>query len=104
MPSMFEFLLLFGVVLAVAFWWRTNELKQVAYQIAKQRCDEHDVQFLDDSVVLSKVRLHRNGEGRVVLLCHFCFEFAIRGDERYHGEMQFLGSRLRFVEMAPHKF
>jgi len=103
MPSFFELLLLCGIALAVAFWWRTNELKQVAYQIAKRRCDESEVQFLDDSVVLSKVRFRRNDEGRVALLCRFRFEFATRGDERYRGEMQFLGRRLHFFEMEPHK-
>ncbi len=103
MPSLFELLLLCGLALAVAFWWRTNELKQVAYQIAKRRCDESDVQFLDDSVVLSKVRFRRNDQGRMTLLCHFSFEFATRGDERYRGEMQFLGRRLHYVEMEPHK-
>ncbi len=103
MPSLLELLLLFGIVLAFAFWWRTNELKQVAYQVAKRRCHESNVQFLDDSVVLSKVRLRRNLEGRVTLLCHFRFEFSTLGDERYRGDMQFLGRRLHNVEMAPHK-
>ncbi len=103
MPSLFELLLLCAIALAVAFWWRTNELKQVAYQIAKRRCDESDVQFLDDSVVLSRVRFRRNAKGRVALLCCFSFEFSTLGDERYRGEMQFLGRRLNYVEMAPHK-
>ncbi len=103
MPSFFELLLLCGVVLAVALWWRTNELKQVAYQIARRRCDESDVQFLDDSVVLSKVRFRRNGEGHMTILCHYYFEFATVGDVRYRGEMQFLGRRLDSIEMEPHK-
>jgi len=103
MPSFFELLLLCGVVLAAAFWWRTNELKQVAYQIARRRCDENDVQFLDDSVVLAKVRLRRNDKGHIALLCHFSFEFATVGDARYRGEMQFLGRRLEGVDMEPHK-
>ncbi|VAW89243.1 hypothetical protein MNBD_GAMMA17-490 [hydrothermal vent metagenome] len=103
MPSFIELLLLCGVVMAAAFWWRTNELKQIAYQVARRRCDESGVQFLDDSVVLSKVRLRRNDEGRIALLCHFSFEFATVGDMRYCGELQFLGRRLSAVEMEPHK-
>jgi len=103
MPSFFEFLLFCGVVLVAAFWWRTNELKQVAYQIARRRCDESDVQFLDDSVVLSKVRFRRSDEGRIALLCYFSFEFATMGDTRYRGEMQFLGRRLDQIEMEPYK-
>ncbi len=103
MPSFIELLLLCGVVMAAAFWWRTNELKQIAYQVARRRCDESGVQFLDDSVVLSKVRLRRNDEGRMTLLCHFNFEFATVGDIRYCGELQFLGRCLSAVEMEPHK-
>ncbi len=103
MPSFFELLLLCGVVLVIAFWWRTNELKQVAYRIARRRCDESNVQFLDDSVVLSKVRFRRNDEGHIALLCYFCFEFATVGDARYRGEMQFLGRCLDSIEMEPHK-
>jgi len=103
MPSFFELLLLCGVVLAAAFWWRTNELKQVAYQIARRRCDESNVQFLDDSVVLSKVKFRRNDEGRIALLCRYRFEFATVGDVRYRGEMQFLGRRLAGVDMEAHK-
>lgn len=103
MPSLFELLLFGGVALVVIFWWYTNELKQVAYQIARRRCDESDVQFLDDSVVLSKIRFCRNNEGRMTLLCSFSFEFATLGDVRYRGAMQFLGRRLHSVEMEPHK-
>jgi len=103
MPSLFELLLLGALALAAVFWWRTNELKQVAYRVAKRRCDESDVQFLDDSVVLSKVRFRRNDKGRIALLCGFSFEFSTLGDKRYRGEMQFLGRQLNYVMIDPHK-
>jgi len=102
-PSLIELLLLLCVALAVAFWWHTNELKQIAHRLAKRRCDQSDVQFLDDSVVLSKVRLRRNQQGRIGLQCSFTFEFASLGDARYRGELLFLGKALQHIEMEPHK-
>lgn len=103
MSSLFELLFIGIIISAVAFWWYTNELKQFAYRVARRRCDEDDVQFLDDSVALSKVRLRRNELGRLVLQCQYSFEFATRGDTRYHGELLFLGRVLTTVEMEPHK-
>lgn len=101
--SLFELLLLISLALAAVFWWHTNELRQIAHRIAKRQCAECEVQLLDDSVALSKVRLRRNSQGRIGLMCHFDFEFSSLGDVRYRGELQFLGKVLQHVEMEPHK-
>lgn len=102
--SLFELLFVGFIVVAVAFWWYTNELKQFAYRVARRRCDEDGVQFLDDSVMLSRVRLQRNETGGMVLQCRYSFEFATVGDTRYHGDLIFLGRTLMHVEMEPHRF
>lgn len=84
------------------FWWRTHEIKQIAHRLAKRHCGEMEVQFLDDSVVLRRIRLKYHN-GHVSLLRTFQFEFATKGDARYQGEMIFAGFKLQTIELEPYR-
>ena len=90
------------LLLALAIWFVSDSLKarEAAHAAARKACDEAGVQFLDDTVSQSTLRLARDTEGRVVLERHFRFEFTPTGDDRQQGRVRLLGNRVQEVNLA----
>jgi hypothetical protein len=88
-------------VLLLNHWWRSRDAKAFALQYAAKRCQELDLQLLDQSMVLKKIRLRRGSDG---LHWHrrYEFEFSSTGTERYPGSVELAGNRLLGIEMAAH--
>ncbi len=97
------FWLIFFATIAL-FLWRTYEIKQIAHRLAKRHCRELEVQFLDDSVVLRRIRLKRHANSFISFSRTFSFEFATIGDARYQGEIIFTGFKLQSIELEPYRF
>ena len=90
------------LLLAAAVWFVSDSLKarEAAHQAARRACEEAGVQFLDDTVSQSGLRLARNAEGRLMFERHFRFEFSPTGDDRQQGRVRLLGSRVLDVKLA----
>ncbi len=88
----------------LVFWWKTQGVKQFAYQAAKRRCDEFGVQLLDQSVMLRGISFRRAPSGNLSLVRRFEFEFSTSGDKRYRGEVQMLGLAVHRIELETHRF
>jgi hypothetical protein len=84
--------------------WRGLGLRDQALALVRQHCKQVDVQLLDESIVLSRIRLARNQEGRIGVVRRYAFEFTVTGERRYSGSIQLHGSRLLGIELAPHPF
>lgn len=94
------------LILAVAagFWlWRTLGLRDRALALVRQHCRQADVQLLDESIYLNKIRFARSGV-RLALVRRYGFEFTVTGKRRYHGHIEMHGVRLHHIELAPHPF
>lgn len=94
-------LLLLGA--GAAYWWVAREIKEIAYQAAKAHCHRMDVEFLDDSVVLRRLRLMRDEDGRLRLWRRYGFEFSATGAERYGGSIVLLGRRVKLIQLDAHR-
>ncbi len=90
------FFALFGLI-----FWRGWDVKKHATAIAAQYCQQNELQFLDQSVVLQSIKLARDAEGRLVFRRVYRFEFASTGDERYQGIVILLGMRMQSVQLEP---
>lgn len=88
-------------VLLVNHWWRSRDAKAFALQFAAQRCRELELQLLDQSMVLKKLRLRRGNDG-LHWYRRYDFEFSSTGTERYPGSIEMAGNRLLAIELAPH--
>jgi len=84
---------LFLVVLAVLawFWWDSLQKRELAVRAARSVCERASVQLLDDSVVLSRMRLKRDKNQRAKLYREFSFEYSSVGDDRQAGRVYLLG-------------
>lgn len=83
-------------------WLHMQRVRELALSAARRHCHEMDVQFLDGTVVLSRIRLGRNQEGTLALVQSFQFEFAVHGDRRYRGQTVFIGKRQLSMQLEPH--
>lgn len=85
------------------YWFEAMRAKEYARQAGRRRCDELGVTFLDDTVVLTRLRLRRDTAGRMSLYREYRFEFASDGGVRYGGDIALLGGRVTRLEMAPYR-
>lgn len=97
-------ILLSGVLLlAIGYWWDTMRSKEMARSAGKHACDRAQVQFLDDTVALKKLRLQRDQNGRLQWRRLFVFEFTSDGSCRYQGRIYLNGKQVQTVEMDAYR-
>lgn len=89
--------------LGIAYWLHAREMKERALIAARKRVQELELEFLDDSVVLHRLRPIRDGGGQWRLLRRYRFEFSATGDERYQGWIELAGYRVRAIHLDPHR-
>lgn len=97
-------LLLMLAGLVGAWIWRGLGLRDRALSLVRQHCKHADVQLLDESIVLNRIRLGRTKAGRWGVVRRYGFEFTVTGERRYHGSIQLHGAQLLGIELAPHPF
>lgn len=98
--------LIIAVFLAVPLWFILQNLKyrESALKFAKQYCVRNDLQLLDQTVALDKIRLRwRSNPLQIHWQRTFHFQFASTGDRRYNGSIQFLGASLEHINTEPYK-
>jgi hypothetical protein len=103
--SMFSLFDLLGLILLGLFlshWWRSRDAKAFALVYAAQRCQQLDLQLLDQSIVLHKIRLQRAESGWLQWRREYGFEFSSTGHERYAGTLCMAGNHLLAIELAAH--
>ena len=86
-----EIYLLVLLTLVLVVWWDTIRCQEIAKRAGKYSCNSENVQFLDDTVQLHKIRMARNSAGRL----HFCrdyrFEYSLDGVQRCQGLIKLCG-------------
>jgi hypothetical protein len=95
-------LMLMGLI--GAWIWRGFGLRDQALILVRQHCKQADVQLLDESIYLNKLRIGRSKGLRLGIVRHYGFEFTVTGERRYNGYIELYGPRLRHIELAPHPF
>lgn len=102
MLTLMDLVWMAALVLLVNHWWRSRDAKAFALQYAARRCAELDLQLLDQSMVLKKIRLRRGSDGFLHWYRRYDFEFSSTGTERYPGSVELAGNRLLGIELAAH--
>ena len=92
------------LIATIFYWLDSIRAKESATQYAKSNCKKYLLEFLDDTVVIKKLRLRRNNFGRLSIYREYEFEFSSTGEFRYKGQVRLLGQYLIDVEMEPYQF
>ncbi|MFK7956100.1 MAG: DUF3301 domain-containing protein [Lysobacterales bacterium] len=67
------------------FWFDIVRAREVATSASKRACMQCQVQFLDQTVRLTGMKLARNDSGNLGLRRHYRFEFSEAGADRHSG-------------------
>lgn len=90
-----------GVIAALWYWMDALRGKELARAAGRRACEEAGVQFLDDSVVLARVRPQRNARGRLGFHRAYHFEYTPDGSVRHRGEVALLGRQVLHLSLGP---
>lgn len=100
---MWEAVALAAILAAVFVWVDSLRAREHALKAGRAACQRYGLQFLDDTVACSRLRVSRDQDGRVRLARTYTFEFSDTGDNRRHGAIQMLGSELQGLELEPYR-
>ncbi len=92
--------LLLGLFSALGWYWYAGmQVREQAVAVGRRACADAGLQFLDDSVALSRTRFARNSQGQLQFLRDYRFEFSDTGDNRRPGVIRMLGERVEWVSL-----
>ena len=84
---------LFALILLglIAWYWQDGlKAREIGIAAARQACAAEGLQFLDDTVAQSGIRVLRGDDGRLHLQRSFAFEYSLSGDDRQPGSVTLL--------------
>lgn len=90
---LFTLIVIIAILIILGWWYSSNRRREIAYQFAKQYCEERDVQLLDQSVHCYKLGLTRQ-EGRVAIKAIYRFDYTAHGIERQQCHLIVVGKQL----------
>lgn len=91
------------LVLAGVFLWLDSlRARERAVQAGRAACKRYDLQFLDETVSFTRLRLARGEDGNLKLKRTYTFEFSDTGNNRRHGAIVMLGGELQDLQLEPY--
>lgn len=96
MTALWMLLLIGGLIL---FWVDSLRARERAVAVCANACRQMEVQFLDQTVAISRLGLGRGGRGWLSLRRTYGFEFSTDGTDRWKGRAVLLGKRVESVQM-----
>ena len=91
--------LLIAAGLVAWYWYAGMQAREIAAAAGQRACVAARVQFLDDSVALTRLRFVRDGAGQLVFQRDYRFEFSDTGDNRRPAMVRMRGARIEWVRL-----
>ena len=85
----------------ILLWLDSLRARERALQAGRAACKRHDLQFLDETVSFTRLRLARDDDGQLRLARTYTFEFSDTGNNRRHGAIVMLGGELQDLQLEP---
>ncbi|MBX2879809.1 MAG: DUF3301 domain-containing protein [Granulosicoccus sp.] len=82
----------------VGLWWTGSRARELAIAHAKRVCKQYQVQFLDQTVALSRIRTAHDNTGKPCLKRVYRFEFSNHENYRDSGTVTLYGHQLHHVD------
>ena len=80
-----ELIFILIIVLLIWLWRDSARTRELAIAAARSACGRVGAQFLDETVMLAKVRLCRKPTGNMALCRVYSFDFSLDGAHRRSG-------------------
>lgn len=95
--------LIVAIVAAAWFWLDGIKAREIAVTAGQEAAEKYGLQFLDESVAMTKLRTGRDRGGRMRLKRTYGFEVSDTGAERLPCSITLLGSRIEAIDIPPHR-
>ena len=93
-----------AVLAAAALLWADSlRARERAVRAGRDACARYGLQFLDETVSFARMRLARDGDGRVKIARTYTFEFSDTGNNRRDGSIVMLGGELQDLQLEPYQ-
>jgi len=96
-----EVVALLLLVGAGLLWADSLRARERAVRAGRDACARYGLQFLDETVSFARMRLARDGDGRVKIARTYTFEFSDTGNNRRDGSIVMLGGELQDLQLEP---
>jgi hypothetical protein len=100
---MWEGFALFLIIGGALLWVDSLRAREHAVRAGRSACERYQLQFLDDTVSFTRIRLARDEDGQVKIKRTYTFEFSDTGNNRRHGAIVMLGGEVADLHMEPHR-
>ena len=100
---MWEGIAIVVIVGGMLFWVDSLRARERAVEAGRLACKRYDLQFLDDTVSFTRLRLARDEEGQLKIARTYTFEFSDTGNNRRHGAIVMLGGDVADLHMEPYR-
>jgi hypothetical protein len=93
------------VILGLSAWFWLDGIKarEIAVAAGQQAAEKYGLQFLDETVAMSKLRAGRDRAGHMQLKRIYDFEVSDTGIERLSCSVTLLGKRVEAIDIPPHR-
>ena len=91
------------IVACLCYWASAKATQEHAHQAVKFRCQQLQLQMLDDYVALQNISIKRDIQGRMQILRAYGFEFSSTGNERYHGQIILSGRQIQSLQFDAYR-
>ena len=93
-----------AVLVAAALLWADSlRARERAVRAGRDACGRYGLQFLDETVSFTRMRLARDNEGHVKIARTYTFEFSDTGNNRRDGAIVMLGGELQDLQLEPYQ-
>jgi Protein of unknown function (DUF3301) len=90
------------IVVGLFFWLDSLRARERAVKAGRAACERYSLQFLDDTVSFTRIRLRRGEDGQLKIARTYTFEFSDTGNNRRHGAIVMLGGELQDLQLEPY--
>jgi len=89
------------IAAGIFLWLDSLRARERAVQAGRAACQRYELQFLDDTVSFTRIRLRRGEDGQLKIARTYTFEFSDTGNNRRHGAIVMLGGELQDLQLEP---
>jgi hypothetical protein len=91
------------IAAGIFLWLDSLRARERAVQAGRTACQRYELQFLDETVSFTKLRLARDRDGQLKIARTYTFEFSDTGNNRRHGAIVMLGGELQDLHLEPYR-
>ena len=100
---MWEVAAILAIAGGVLLWIDSLKARERAVRAGRSACERYELQFLDDTVSFTRMRLARNDDGELRIARTYTFEFSDTGNNRRQGAIVMLGAEVRDLHLEPYR-